>query len=103
MERYKVEITDQALSDLEDIYRYIAEKLSAPDTALQLYDRLMEAVLSLERFPARAALVSFEPERSAGLRRLNVGRYAIFFLAGEKCVRVTNILYGSSDVETRLK
>ena len=102
MERYKVQITAQALKDMEAIYSYIAREFGAPDTALRLYDRLVDAALSLEYLPARMALVPFEPERSAGLRRLNVERYAIFYLIDGSNVVVTNVLYGRSDVETRL-
>ena len=102
MERYKVEITERALRDMEEIYSYIARELGAPETALRLFDRLTEAALSLEYFPARMALVPFEPERSAGLRRLNVERYAIFYLIDGSNVVVTNVLYGRSDVEARL-
>ena len=103
MERYKVEITERALRDMEEIYSYIARELGAPETALRLFDRLTEAALSLEYFPARMALVPFEPERSAGLRRLNVERYAIFYLIDDSNVVVTNVLYGRSDIETRLR
>lgn len=103
MRRYRVEITGRALSELEEIVRYIADILAAPDTALRLYDRISETIASLDQFPARAPLVPFEPERSAGLRRINVGQYAIFYLIEEKSVKVTNVLYGRSDLEARIK
>ena len=67
MKTYKVRITDAALKDMEEIYRYIAETLHAPDTAADQYDRIAEAALSLALFPERNRLVDFEPERTAGL------------------------------------
>ena len=33
MRHYKVQITDMALSDMKEIYNYIAEQLQAPETA----------------------------------------------------------------------
>lgn len=33
MKKYKIQITNQALSDMEDVYNYIAEQLQMPDTA----------------------------------------------------------------------
>ncbi len=55
METYIVQITDEALAE---IYHYIAETLKAPDTALDLYDRIANEILTLERFPKRYRILS---------------------------------------------
>lgn len=86
MERYTVQITEDALRDMEDIYHYIAE-----------------AILTLDFLPLRCPLVQFEPERSAGLRRMLVDNYAVFYMVRENAVKVTNVLYSASDIEQRLK
>ena len=44
-----------------------------------------------------------EPERSKELRRLLVDNYSVFFVIREDKVIVTDVLYGASDVESRLK
>ncbi|USF27633.1 hypothetical protein N510_002589 [Firmicutes bacterium ASF500] len=103
MERYTVQITDEALSDLEEIYRYIAEQLQAPETAVRQYRRIADEILTLSSFPARYGTVSFEPERSAGLRRMLVDRYSVFYVIRDSHVVVTSILYSASDLERRLK
>lgn len=103
MEKYTVQITDEALRDMEDIYRYIAEKLKSPENALGQYNRIADAVLSLELFPERYRLVGFEPERSAGLRRMLVDNYSVFYVIRGECVVVTDVLYSASDMEQRLK
>ena len=36
MKQYKVEITKEALQDMEDIYNYIAIDLLAPDNAMEM-------------------------------------------------------------------
>ena len=50
MEKYQVQITEEALSDMEGIYHYIAEKLNSPDNALRQYNRIADEILTLEQF-----------------------------------------------------
>ena len=47
--------------------------------------------------------MDFEPERQAGLRRLLVDNYSVFYVIREQRVIVTNVLYSASDIEQRLK
>lgn len=103
MERYQVRITDEALADMEEIYRYISEKLESPENAAGQYDRIAEAILSLSELPERCSLVSFEPERSVGLRRMLVDHYSVFYVVKEAQVIVTSVLYSASDIERRLE
>ena len=103
MEKYTVQITEEALSDLEDIYRYIAEKLLSPESALGQYNRIADEILTLDVFPARYRTVDFEPEHSAGLRRMLVDNYSVFYVIHENRVIVTNVLYSASDIEQRMK
>ena len=44
-----------------------------------------------------------EPERTRGLRRFIVDNYAVFFIIADDVVIVTNVLYGASDIENRLR
>ena len=43
MKLYKIQITDAALSDMEEIYNYIAGRLQAPETAMGQYNRIADA------------------------------------------------------------
>ena len=103
MTHYKIHITDEALNDMESIYEYIAEELLAPDTAMGQYERIADAIETLDQMPERIKLMESEPERTRGLRRLNVDNYAVFFIIAEDVVIVTNVLYGASDIENRLR
>ena len=69
MKQYDVKISHAALSDMEQIYGYIADRLLEPDTAMGQYNRIAEAIQSLNILPERCALVESEPERTQGLRR----------------------------------
>ncbi len=70
MKQYDVKISHTALSDMEQIYSYIADRLLEPDTAMGQYNRIAEAIQSLDILPERCALVESEPERTQGLRQL---------------------------------
>lgn len=103
MRKYTVQITDEASSDMEEIYRYISEKLKAPDNALGQYNRLADEILTLDMFPERYPTVDFNPERRACLRRMPVDNYSVFYVVRGDCVIVTDVLYSASDIEQRLK
>ncbi|MDE6014329.1 MAG: hypothetical protein K2H41_01335 [Acetatifactor sp.] len=44
MTRYTVKITDRALTDMEEIYSYIAIQLQVPEIAMGQYNRIAEAI-----------------------------------------------------------
>lgn len=53
MKQYKVEITREALRDMEDIYNYIAVDLLSPENAMGQYNRIADEILTLDSFPER--------------------------------------------------
>ncbi len=61
MKQYAVEITDRALKDMEEIYIYIADQLQAPENAIRQYNRIADAVLSLNEFPERIHVMESDP------------------------------------------
>ena len=113
MKQYDVKISHAALSDMEQIYGYIADRLLEPDTAMGQYNRIAEAIQSLnilpercalvESEPERCALVESEPERTQGLRQMLVDNYLVFYIVGEDAVSVARVLYSASDLVRRLR
>lgn len=103
MKQYEVKITRTALQDMEQIYSYIADRLLEPDTAMGQYNRIADAIQSLNILPTRCALVESEPERAQGLRRMLVDHYSVFYLVGEDTVSVVRVLYSASDLTRRLR
>lgn len=53
---FNVEITDDALQDLSDLYEYIAVNLHFPMNAERQLKRLMTEIISLDTFPKRYGL-----------------------------------------------
>lgn len=103
MEKYIVNITDDALADMEDLYQYIAIKLQAPENAKQQYNRIADAILALDTFPKRYALFECEPEHSLGIRKMVVDNYLVCYVVDPDIVTVISVLYGASDVHKRLQ
>ena len=102
MKHYQVVISNKANTDMEAIYQYIAETLLAPVTAIKQYERITEAILSLEEMPERIKLIDSEPERSKGLRTLFVDNYTVFFIVKDETVQIVTVLYSASDLSYRL-
>lgn len=88
---------------MEEIYNYIAYQLQASETAMNQYNRIADAIESLDKFPERVKLMETERERALGLRQLLVDNYSVFFNIREERVIVTNVLYSASDITKRLR
>lgn len=103
MKQYKVQITDKALADMEEIYNYIAIQLQAPENAIGQYNRIAKAIEALNIFPQKARLMESERERIIGLRQLVVDNYSVFYVVENERVIVMRVLYSASDIGIRLK
>jgi addiction module RelE/StbE family toxin len=102
MKQYRVQITDKALEDMEEIYTYIAEQLQAPESAMGQYNRIAEAIQKLNVFPERVRIMESEPEHSMGLRQLPIDNFSAFYMVEDDKVIVTRVLYSASDIGKRL-
>jgi plasmid stabilization system protein ParE len=102
MRRYKILISGKAQEDMEAVYEYIAMKLLAPAAAVNQYNRIANAILTLEEMPERIKIMDSEPEHSQRLRRLIVDHYSVFFVIRSDTVYIVRVLYGSSDIGKRL-
>jgi plasmid stabilization system protein ParE len=102
MRHYEVLISEKAYADMESIYKYIAEVLQGPVTAAKQYDRIAQAILSLEKMPERIKIMDSAPERAMELRLLTVDNCSVFFVVKASTVRIARVLYSASDIGTRL-
>lgn len=103
MEKYKVEITKEALQDMETIYNYIAVELLSPENAMSQYNRIADEILTLNILPQRHKIMDSEQEKHMELRRMLVDNYSVFYtIRGDKVI-VTDVLYTASDFEARLR
>lgn len=103
MNKYVVNITDDALADMKNIYNYIAYELLAPENAKGQYDRIADAILKLDSFPERYPVFDTEPEHSLGIRKMVVDNYLVCYVVDSDVVTVIAVFYGASDVHSRLR
>ena len=105
MKNWSIEFSSYADTDLREIYEYIAVKLHKPGIAGNLIRRIESRVSKLSISPQSHAIYPREPWRSRGLRRVNVGKYAVFFIPKEEnnLTVVLRIIYGGRDIDRLLK
>lgn len=103
MTQHTVEITDEALDDLEQLYNHIAFSLLSPENAIEQYNRIAGAILKLDMFPDRFRIMDSEPEYSKGIREMLADNYSVFYVIQGEKVTVTDVLYSASDIDKRLK
>ena len=101
MKQYTVEITDEALADMEHIYNHIAYVLLAPENAMGQYNRIADEIIKLDVFPERFRIMDSEPEHSKGIHRMLVDNYSVFYVIKDDRVIVTDVLYSASDIELK--
>lgn len=97
-ERYNVKLMDRAVRDIDGIYRYIAQTLSEPGTALNLVEEIEREILSLDQFPNRCSLRRTGVYADKGYRQLFVKKYTVIFRVdeAEKTVIVVTVRYSAS-------
>lgn len=66
------------------------------------YNRIANAIDSLDTFPERVKLMETEEECALGLRQMRVDNFSVFFHVQEERVIITNVLYSACDIEKRL-
>jgi len=102
MSKWQINIADSAEKDLSETYAHIANTLLEPQTALSLIRRIKAKIQKLDTSPTMYAVYPNEPWKSRGLRRVNSGNYAIFFIPtenGNQTVTIIRIIYGGRDID----
>ncbi|MBS1807522.1 MAG: type II toxin-antitoxin system RelE/ParE family toxin [Acidobacteria bacterium] len=85
---YRVEITEKAERAVRDIVRWIAE--TSPEKAMDWHADFLDAVESLETFPARCAIIP-ETEGQPIFRHRIFGKYRIIFRIEDETVYVVHV------------
>ena len=98
-DRYKLIILPEAQQDIRSIVLYIARELAAPQAALNLQEAFEKTIRSLAEMPKRIKTVDEQPWKDAGVRRIRVKNYYVYFLADdtEKAVKVLSVIYTGRD------
>ena len=99
--QYSVEFTPIAMSDLEEIYIYIATQLHNETSADSIIDKIKHKIKQLETFPLSGAVVQDNLWSCKGYRMLVIDKYLIFYKVeeDEKLVIIVRIIYGSRNYQ----
>ena len=101
---YSLKFTFKAEDDLDEINRYIANNLFAPEAAENLMDKIESDIMRLKAFPYSCSFVLDETLKKRGYRKLIIDNYIVFYLVSEqeRQVIIMRILYGASNYQTIL-
>lgn len=90
---YRVEVTENAEREAQEIYALIAE--DSPGNVLRWFEALFEAVGSLEAFPDRCAVAPESEAVDQKVRQLLVGSYRMLFVVRKNLVYVLHVRHGA--------
>lgn len=99
MEKHKVNWTIEATEDLEKIIYYITYNLKETTTARNLYNKILNTVLTLKYFPERNRDATYYGIYDKCSRRLRVGKYIILYDVDiyNKDVYITHIFHSNQN------
>lgn len=101
---YSLKFTPKASEDLEQIYNYISEKLFVATAANNLLEKIEDNIMGLKNYPYSCSLLSDEPLKNKGYRKLIIENYIAFYLVNEskKQVIIMRIIYGTQNYQNFL-
>jgi toxin ParE1/3/4 len=102
---YEVKITEEAINNIEEIYRYISETLFAPLTAQKFFDNIMRNITNLNHLPKRHKVYPFlnANKLDVEFRVMYMDRFAVFFFIDGKEVIIAKIIYSGRDLEKHMQ
>ena len=102
--KYKVNISPEAIKDINGIYEYISQVLCEENIAVGMVKLLQKSILSLDEMPNRFKCFDSEPWKSRGVHIMPVKKYLVFYMIdnNKKSVDVIRVIYGSRDLEEQL-
>jgi plasmid stabilization system protein ParE len=99
---FKLIIQPPALADLDEAYRWIAER--SPENAVRWFNRFLEVLQTLKNSPARCGVAPESAQIGQEIRQLLYGRrdgvYRALFVIRGREVHVLHIRHGARDTMT---
>jgi len=92
----KINIAPDAKEDLQDIKKYIAEKLNSP-AAVNTVTKITKAIRWLANYPNSGKPLITDKEITRNYRFLVCGNYLVFYQIKSEIVQILRILYGKKN------
>lgn len=102
MKKYKVIYSRKSINKLNFIYDYIFYELKNPNAAKNIYNKIIDAVNSLDTFPLGNPIVENINNENIEIHRKLVANYSIFYTVKDDEVLVLTIAHSSCDINTIL-
>ena len=101
---YRINITDIAINDMDNIYAYIAYDMKEPAVAEKMLERLEEKINDLGNMPLKFREYEIEPGKSRGMHIMHVGNYFVLYTPNEETevVTINRVFYGGMDIPQHL-
>ena len=100
--KYKLIIQPSALADLDEAYRWIAER--SPENAARWFNRFLESLSTLEQSPKRCSVAPESEQIGREIHQLLYGRrggvYRALFVIEKDEVHVLHIRHAARDTMT---
>ncbi len=94
----KVEYSQRALQDLDEIWNYIKNNLHNPTAAANTVNGIMDKIDYLSDFPEAGARLEFDNALDSGYRYVSFKRYIAFYRIGyESIVYIDRVIYSGRD------
>jgi plasmid stabilization system protein ParE len=92
---FRVEPTENALSDAEEAFLWIHDE--SPEATFKWYEGLLERFRSLQKNPFRCSIAPESVFFDEEIRHLIYGKYRILFIAVEKNVFILRVRHGARE------
>ena len=93
MQKFRVEITETAQSDVQEIFQYIA--VDNQKAAINLIEEIERQIDSLEKFPARCPIIHESFELGVEYRHIIYGHYRTIFRVEASKVIILRVIHGA--------
>ena len=93
MQKYRVEITKVAESDMWEIFQYIASDNET--VAMKLVSEIVRQIDSLEQFPLRCPVIPESRELGREYRHIIYGNYRTIFRIDGSRVIIMRVIHGA--------
>ena len=96
MNKYKIQFSKNAKTDLIDTYSYIKYNLQETAIAKKLIAKIREEINKLKDNPTIYAVIKDEIIKKREIRKIKVNNYIVFYRVEEnnKVVEIVRIMYG---------
>jgi plasmid stabilization system protein ParE len=92
-----------ALTDLEEIFHYIVEKLEVPLAARKLRKEIDIVVQKLIQFPCVHPLYRTQKPLKKEYRKITVKNFYVFYVVEENVIEIHRVIYSRRNIESLLE